>query len=164
MASPAVMEKNRDVRFHPQARFKVKCSGDRSIEELLVFGRFDLSCGWMTSRRFPAKEEACEAEIAYLADFYEDPTHSQVEKRALYSGYQIPKNDQVHEAVIRFGIMYPKEQMKKPIVFVHEPVLGPYELSYVFTLFGKTGRRFLTLHPIPDRWLSECRFAALDFK
>ncbi len=65
------------------------------------------------------------------------------------------------EDALQFGIEHLEEQRKRPIVFLHEPVLGPSGRRFVLVLCEGAGGRYLSLIWFDFGWFRGYVFAGV---
>lgn len=137
--------------------FPIVCEGGKKATELARLGRYDDWSKDITDDRFPLAKHEPEERVIELIEFNYDPTSKDVLREFAKRGLERP----TAEDALCFGIQYPKEQVKRPIVFLHEPVLGPDSRRFVLILDGVFGYRELALGWFDSHWFRGCAFAAV---
>lgn len=141
---------------HPTFRL-VGRSTSCTTEELVKAGTYDWVNDYITSRNFPIRSHEPDEADVVLLDFDHDPTSEEALVVAEKQGLVRP----TYEDALRFGIQHPEEQRKSPIVFLHEPWLGPHDYRFVVGLRGGASDRRLSLGLFVGRWGRDFRFAFL---
>lgn len=121
--------------------FRITCEGSYKISELVRQGNYNWVNDWITDERFPVEEHAPVGRTIELIEFDYDPNSAELLSVFAYRGLERP----TYEDALYFGIKYPEEQRKRPIVFLHEPVLGRSGSRDVLVLNGSARRRGLDL-------------------
>ncbi len=138
--------------------FSVICEGSYKASELVARGNYDWANDWITDERFPIQKHAPVSRTIELVKFINhDPTSEEVLAEFARRGLERP----TYEDALYFGIQYPEEQRKRPVVFLHEPVLLPDDYRGVLVLRGYAGRRSLSLYWFGDHWGRDYAFAGV---
>lgn len=99
--------------------FPITCEGVKT-SELVKHGRYDDADERITDKLFPIERHAPQARMIEIVklELGHDPTSNEVLAEFVRRGLKQP----TYEDALVFGVAYPKEQKKHPIVFLHEPV------------------------------------------
>lgn len=135
--------------------FSIVCEGVKA-SELVKRGRYDWVNSDITDELFPIEEHASQGRTIELIEFGHDPTSEEVIAEFARRDLERP----THEDALAFGIAYPEEQRKHPVIFLHEPVLALGGLR-VLVLGGGGRGRDLGLRWFGGRWNRVCVFAAV---
>jgi len=136
--------------------FAITCEG-RLASELVNASRYDWHNELITDKLFPIQPHV---PVVRKLEFIEcdfDPSSEQVLEELKRHGLIRP----TAEDALEFGKKHPEEQRKRPLVFLHEPVLDPDGGRNVLVLDGLAGRRDLDLHWLDRRWAQYCLFAGV---
>jgi hypothetical protein len=133
--------------------YSISFDGSIPAEELLE------KCGQhhelITNKRFPIKKHELISHKIELVDFESDVSTSDVLKEFERRGLERP----AIEDAFYFSIKYPREQLRRNIIFFHEPVIckaNDYMTgNKVLTLAEYEGRRVIGLHSFRDRFSSD---------
>lgn len=121
----------------PRTEFPITLWGDISVEDLLVLGKYYIVGGRTQSKLPPInmhrKAYNC---VVELVEFDHDPTVDELLEEFERLGLEQP----TVEAALYFGIHYPDEQGKNPIIFLHKPVEDSDDLGHVLVL-GLTDKK-----------------------
>lgn len=137
--------------------FRIACEGSYMTSELVARGKYDWSNNWITDERFPIQKHEPVSRTIELVKFDHDPTSEEVLAEFSRRGLERP----THEDALYFGIEHPDEQMKRPLVFLHEPVQGPGGRLGVLVLDGHVGGRNLRLDWFGSGWPRDDLFAGV---
>ena len=137
--------------------FTITCKGVYGTSDLVALGRYDWSNDWITNERFSLAKHDPVVRTIELIEFDHDPTSEKVLGEFGRRGLERP----TYEDALYFGIQYPEEQRKHPVVFLHEPVLDPDGDRDVLVLGGDADRRRLSLYWFGDRWGRDYVFAGV---
>lgn len=139
--------------------FSVTCEGAYKISKLVARGNYDWANEWITDERFPIQKHAPISRTIELVGFDHDLTSEEVLAEFAHRGLERP----TAEDALYFGIEHPEEQRKHPVVFLHEPVLGPLGHLHVnvLVLHEHAGKRRLGLHWFASRWPRRYAFAGV---
>ena len=134
--------------------FLLTLGGSFSTSELIRKGGYDWFNDWITDERFPIqKHEPVERRLEFV-EFDYDPSSEDVLKEFESRGLERP----TYEDALYFGIEHPEEQRKRPIIFLHEPVLDPRGDRSVLVLNEDGGKRKLNLGYFDGGWGRGCVF------
>ena len=137
--------------------FLLTLDGSYSASKLIKKGKYDWFNDDITDERFPIqKREPIEHKIE-LVEFDHDPSSEEVLAEFKERGLERP----IYEDAFYYGIKYPEEQRKHPVVFLHEPVLNPDGRRNVLVLGGDDGERRLRLICFGYEWSRRCAFAGV---
>lgn len=137
--------------------FRITCEGHCSVSELVKRGQYDYWNDWITDERFPLHEHVSVDYMIKLVEFDHDPSSDEVLREFTRRGLERP----TYENALYFGVQHSGEQRKQPIVFLHEPVLGPDDRHRILVLDGKAGKRYLQLNNFDGTWNRRCVFAGV---
>lgn len=135
--------------------FSITCEGIKA-SELVRRGKYDWANDSITDTLFPIEPHAQETRMIELVEFDHDPGSEEVLAEFARRGLERP----TPEDALAFGIAYPEEQRKHPVVFLHEPVLVDGFRS-VLVLDGSDRERNLNLNWFAYRWNRYYVFAAV---
>ncbi len=137
--------------------FSITTTGEEKTSALVKRGKYDWTDGAIGDELFPiAPHEPEEREIVLISFDEHDPTSEDVLAEFEKRGLERPTT----EDALVFGVTYPDEQKKAPIVFFHEPVRVRGGRR-VLVLRGYARLRCLYLFWFGARWLRRCDFAAV---
>ncbi len=128
--------------------FTLALQGKAKASELVRQGKYYWVNDWITDKRFPIQEHALVSRTIELVKFDHDPTSEEVLTELARRGLERP----TYEDALYFGIEYPEEQRKHPVVFLHELVLDPAGNRLVLVLVEDAGKRGLLLEWFDDPW------------
>ncbi|MDO8470349.1 MAG: hypothetical protein Q7S63_00015 [bacterium] len=137
--------------------FSLTLEGSSKTSDLVKQGKYDWSDDLIIDERFPIQEHAPLDRDIELFEFDHDPSDGEVLEELKRRGLERP----TYEDALYFGIKYPEEQRKRPIVFLHEPVRDPRGGLGVLVLGGLAGLRYLRLDWLGDRWDRDYVFAGV---
>lgn len=115
-----------------------------SVSELVELGGYGFSLKeWMTDERFPLHKHR---PVQRTIELVELPKLNRPKPFDIFSEFERRNLERpTYEDALYFGILYPLEQTKHPVVFLHEPVMGPD---------GGLGILILTKFPAGHRFLN----------
>lgn len=128
-----------------------------SASSLVKQGGYDWVNGSITDERFPIQKHASLNRKIELFGFDHEPTDDEVLQELRRRNLKRP----IYEDALYFGIEYPEEQRKHPIVFLHKPVRVPRGGLDVLVLCERAGRRELDLYWFNLGWPRYCVFAGV---
>lgn len=131
------------------------CDGVKA-SELVKRGKYDWVNDLITDKLFPIEKHASVSRTIELVEFDHDPSSEEVLAEFRSRGLKRPS----YEDALVFGIVYPEEQRKHPVVFLHEPVVAVGS-RFVLVLREDAGYRYLLLHWFGHGWLRPYVFAGL---
>ena len=141
------------------AVFTVAFGDGQSGKELLEAGRYDWvgehARTFAESNEFPVSRDPGTADLE-LIEFDLDFTSPEV----LTEFARLKLERPTAEDALRFAKRFPEEQRRRPIAFLHEPWLDPFEGRDVLVLRGDKRGRGLALYWYDDRWYRGVLFAA----
>ena len=137
--------------------FQLMLEGKATATELVQRGQYNWHNDWITDERFPLQPHEPMSRTIELIKFDHNPTAEEVLAEFVRHGLERPTT----EDAFYFGIQHSEEQRKRPIVFLHEPVLVPDGSSRVLVLGGRAGVRELFLLLFEGRWGRSCVFAGV---
>jgi hypothetical protein len=132
--------------------FRLMLWGNMTTEKLVQLGKYQWPNGWITDERFPLLQHDPIGRVVEYVEFDHDPTSDEVLAEFSRRGLERP----TYEDALYFGIMYFDEQMKSPVVFLHEPVR-----YRVLVLYKDLGKRGMRLRFFKNRWNRRCMFAGI---
>lgn len=135
--------------------FSITCEGAKA-SELVRLGKYDWVNSDITDKRFPIEPHAPVSSTIELVEFDHDPDSEEVLVEFARRGLERPS----YEDALAFGIAYPEEQRKHPVVFLHDPVQAGGSRD-VLVLHGDDRGRDLDLDWFGSRWLRYDVFAAV---
>jgi len=137
--------------------FPTKVNYDLSVESLVANGKYDWKNNDITSKSFPTTRQgvvALNLELVHLNQvIISEEVLKELGKRGL-------RPAELHE-LLSFGIQYPNEQGKYPIVALGSVWRGWGGLGFVSCLGGDGDGRFLGLDYFGLGWFEVCRFLAV---
>gem|GEM_PF-1281566 len=136
--------------------FPVTLRGKKT-SALVAFAEYDHANPLITDELFPIVKHTPTPGTIELVEFDHGPSTEEVFAEFAKRGLERP----AYEHALNFGIDYPEEQRKHPIVFLHEPVLDPHGHHSVFVLGGSSGERNLHLYQSGSKWFSHYVFAGV---
>lgn len=138
--------------------FTLTLEGAYKVSELVKQGKYDWVNDWITDECFPLEFESLPMRHTIeLVEFEHDSTSEEV----LAEFERLELERPTYEDALYFGIQYPEEQRKYPIVFLHEPVQGPCGRRHILGLDERVGKRRLNLRWFDNGWLQKDVFAAV---
>lgn len=138
--------------------FRITCEGSYKTSELVMRGRYACSNDWITDERFPLQKHAPIGRTIELVSFDHNSALEEVLAEFSNRGLERP----TYEDALYFGIEYPNEPRKHPIVFLHEPVqASPLGRGHVLVLNEHVDKRLLLLVWFGAWWYRSCVFAAV---
>lgn len=147
--------------------FKIVCEGSHKASELVRRGKYDRVNALITDKRFPISKHAQRPRTIELVEFIYDPDSEESEDVIIESedalieierrGLEAPTT----EDAFYFGIQYPDEQRKHPIVFLHGLVEHHRGFRYVLVLRTCAGGRYLSLYWFRNWWHRRYVFAGV---
>lgn len=137
--------------------FQLTLEGNATASELVKRGQYNWHNDWITDERFPIRSHDPMNRIVELVEFDHDPESEEVLAEFARRGLERP----TYEDALYFGVQCPEEQRKRPIVFLHEPVLDPDGDRRVLVLGGGSDRRGLRLVWFGGRWDRRYVFAGV---
>ncbi len=141
----------------PGQIFSLSVEGKHTVSKLIVLGRYDWANDGIIDERFPiVVHEPMNRTIEYVT-FDHDLDSEEVLVEFARHGLKCP----TYEDAFYFGIQYPEEQRKHPIVWLHEPVQDPQGVRYVLVLYKNGRRRELYLFWFDRGWYRGCVFPAV---
>jgi len=135
--------------------FSITCEGDKA-SELVKRGKYNWTNDLITDKLFPIKSHSSQSRTFELVRF----DHNVTSDEALAEFARRDLKRPTYEDALVFGINYPEEQRKHPVVFLHEPVDVVGDRS-VLVLFGSAGGRRLNLGWFDGWWDRVYVFAGL---
>lgn len=142
----------------PAKIFPITCSGSYTTSELVKRGKYDWSADLITDERFPLQTHPPANKIIELMSFDHDLISEEVLAVFNYRGLELPS----YEDALHFGIKYPNEQVKHPIVFLQYEVMFNLTSNRVVFVLNKDSRgRCLDLDLFTGDWGKHCVFAAV---
>lgn len=126
--------------------FSLICEGTKT-SELVKRGKYDWANDAITSEHFPIEAHPPVSRTVELVEFYHDPTSKEVLHEFARRGLERP----TYEDALVFGVKYPEEQRKHPVVFLHEPVQVGGSRDVLVLDEGGRGRG-LDLYWFDDGW------------
>ena len=133
--------------------FRIMTGSTRTTDEVIAAGNYDWKNDLISGKNFPMRPmPEGPREIVFL-EFNHDPGSEEVLAEAQRQGLERPR----YEDALFFGEQHPGEQIKDPIVFLHEPWRRPGNLG-VLVLYCDGRNRHLSLHCFGS-WGRRCRFA-----
>lgn len=134
--------------------FSITCEGIKA-SELVKRGKYDWVNDSITDKLFPIEKHTPVSRVIELVKFNHNPTSEEVLAEFERLGLERP----TCEDAFIFGIAYPEEQRKHPVVFLHETVrVGGGRC--VLVLRERDHGRDLDLHWFDRGWRRFCVFAA----
>ncbi|MBI4120061.1 MAG: hypothetical protein HY454_01205 [Parcubacteria group bacterium] len=137
--------------------FQLVLEGTATASELIRRGQYNWHNNWITDERFPLQTHDQMGRTIELVEFDHDPTSEEVLAEFIRRGLE----RSTYEDALYFGIQHPEEQRKRPIVFLHEPVLDPCGRRGVLVLGGDAGGRKLLLVLVAGGWDRDFVFAGV---
>ena len=137
--------------------FSITCEGSYKTSELVVQGDYGWPDNWITDELFPIQKHAPVGRTIELVEFDHEPPSEEVLEKLAQRGLERP----TYEDALYFGIQHPEEQRKRPVVFLHEPVLRPDGDRGVLVLEERAGERDLYLLRFDSRGRRHYAFAAV---
>lgn len=139
--------------------FLITYDGQHKTSELVAFGKYYQSNDRITDELFPIKKRTERMiRMIELIELGYYTTSEEVLAEFVRRGLELP----TYEDALYFGIQYPEEQRRRPIVFLHEPVLSMGNRRYVLTLETVVdGERSIFLCRFNTLWSSRSVFAAV---
>ena len=138
------------------ASFAITCKGYLA-SELVKDGKYDWHNELITDSLFPIQPHAPVVRKIEFVECDFDPSSEQALEELKRRGLKQPTK----EDALEFGKEHPKEQRKRPIVFLHKPVLDPNGSRRVLVLDEDDGERNLRLGRFDDRWPRHDVFAGV---
>lgn len=135
--------------------FPIICGGE-SASELVKRGRYNWVNYEITDSRFPIESHAPVSRTIELVEFDRDSNSEEMLAEFARRGLERP----TYEDAFAFGIVYPEEQRKHSVVFLHEPVQVGDNYD-VLVLDGYDRDRYLRLRWLDYGWSRRCVFAAV---
>ena len=134
--------------------FVITCDGSLKASELVKRGHFVWFDERMTNMWFRIVSHMPKTSTIVLIGAGRKTTLAFGEELEQFErlGLQRP----TFEQALMFGIRYPEEQVKHPIVWLHEPIQNS-----VVVLHVKDGKRRLCLVPVSIRWGKDFVFGAI---
>ncbi|MDI6606786.1 MAG: hypothetical protein QME65_06580, partial [Candidatus Omnitrophota bacterium] len=133
------------------------CKGGLKASELVKLGNYDSVSSLMRDDLFPLDPHQPLIRVIELVKF----AHSLTSEEVLSELERLGLNRPTPQDALFFGINHPEEQMKSPIVFLHEPVEAPPGRFSVFVLYAVDGKRYLGLDWLSIKWGQICLFAGV---
>ncbi|KKU93873.1 MAG: hypothetical protein UY26_C0003G0021 [Candidatus Jorgensenbacteria bacterium GW2011_GWA1_48_13] len=147
-------------KWEVESVFRIDCWGDQTASELVRLGQYDRVNDFVTDERFPLVRHDPEERVVELIKLANKSTSEEVLRELEVRGLARP----TAEDALYFGRKYLREQQKRPIVFLHEPVLVPGGDRVVLVLGGYASRRNLDLLWFGYRWDRFYAFAGVHKK
>ena len=152
-----IIQSGRNIVSRVVSSFAITCEGNLKASELVKAGKYDWSNDLITDKRFPLQPHAPVARKIGLVECDFDPSSEEALGEHQRHGLKRP----TAEDALEFGKEYPEEQRKRPVVFLHEPVLGPDGDRGVLVLDEDAGGRSLFLYWFGSRWRRSFVFAGV---
>ena len=143
--------------FESKPVFSLTLEGNKTTSELIKLGEYHWFHDWITDERFPIQPHAPLSRVIEYVVF----DHDVGSKEVLAEFAQRDLMRSTYEDPLYFGIKYPEEQRKAPLVWLHEPVQGPNGFRSVLALDGGGRERGVRLDRFDGRWGRGCVFPAV---
>jgi len=143
-----------DVISQMKNIFQLAISGDRTTKEVIQSGKYDRLNKNVDSQNFPMRPGRGHSTIQIIDFGYEVST-----KEALVEAKKRGLERPDYEDALFFGEQFPDKQRERPIVFLHEPWLGPSGDLGVLVLYGYSVKRLLNLDWLDNDWYRGYMFA-----
>ena len=136
--------------------FSITTTGEEKTSALLKRGKYDWADSAIGDDLFPIEHHEPKEREIVLITFQHDPTSEEVLAEFKRRGLERP----TPEDAFVFGVTYPDEQKKQPVVFLHKPVrvLGH---RHVLVLCESARERYLYLSRFDLGWTRDYVFAAV---
>jgi len=138
------------------ASFAITCKGCLA-SELVKAGKYDWHNELITDSLFPIQPHAPVVRKIEFVECDFDPSSEQALEELKRHGLKQP----TEADALEFGKEHPEEQRKRPIVFLHKPVLDPDGSRSVLVLRESAGRRGLDLVRFGSGWARDYVFAGV---
>lgn len=137
--------------------FFITCGGLYKASELVRLGNYDWSEDWITDEHFPIERYEPAGRTVEFVQLKHDSTSEEALEELAQRGLERP----TYEDALCFGATHPEEQRKRPLGFLHEPVMYPGDLRYVLVLSAGVVKRSLGLGWFDGLWSRDYAFAGI---
>lgn len=137
----------------------IMCEGSHTASELVKLGKYEWSDDWITDERFRLKEHKPMSRTIELVKLDCRSTSEEVLQEFLRLGLERP----TYEDGLYFGVQHPDQQRKRPIVFLHEPIMGPLGHPCVIVLSCGSSDRNIGLDRFEYAWDHSYVFACVRY-
>jgi hypothetical protein len=141
--------------FTPDS-FVLAMNYDEPIESLVLAGRYDYANSDITSLHFPTKRSGAANLAGRLVHFNRAMSTKEAVKELGEMGL---RPGELHE-LLAFGIRFPEEQRKYPIIGLGSAWQNPHGFRCVPYLDRDGSERSLVLYWLEVDWFDRCRFLA----
>lgn len=145
----------------PDNTFRITCAGSYTTSELIARGKYAWSHDLIADKRFPVSKHKSKDKTIELVSFGFETTSDEVLATLSHRGLILPS----YEDAFYFGIKFPNEQVKHPIIFLFYEVVFDLASNCLTLSLHKDGRgRCLTVDRFysSGKWNKNCVFAAIQ--